>query len=322
VRVILLGPQRRPTVDAVARSLGLAEAANPVATITAGWQEREPDDTELSTLLGGRAVNLSLYRRWLDVQDRDPQYAAAERELAGTLADLQDLYLLRLDYALQAVYAVQRRSTGEVRTDALAEAIAAVRELDADHLRRVDGARGEFFQRLPPHDRPVIAGHRAAVQGTLGQACALVIAGGHVGVLAEVLHLFNLAAALTPLSAAGRWPVIAWSAGAMALADRIVLFGDRSPQGPGHPEVYGSGLSVLRDAVLLPHARARMLLDDLPRMGVFARRFAPARCVLLDRGTRIELDGPGDGGGGSGGTWPPGVRVIAGDGRVTPLEAA
>ena len=90
----------------------LAGSGIPVATITAGWQEREPEDTELSTLLGGRAVNLSLYRRWLDVQDRDPQCAAAERELAGTLAELQDLYLLRLDYALQAVYAVQRASAG------------------------------------------------------------------------------------------------------------------------------------------------------------------------------------------------------------------
>jgi hypothetical protein len=311
VRVILLGPQRRPTVDAVARSLGLAD---PVATITAGWQEREPDDAELSTLLGGRAVNLSLYRRWLDVQDRDPQYAAAERELAGTLAELQDLYLLRLDYALQAVSAVQRRSTGDLGTDALAEAIAAVRDLDAAHLRRVDSVRGEFFQRLPPHDRPVIAGHRAAVAGILGEAGALVIAGGHVGVLAEVLHLFNVAAALALVPGAGRLPVIAWSAGAMALADRIVLFGDRSPQGPGHPEVYGSGLSVIRGVVLLPHARARMLLDDTPRMAVFARRFAPARCVLLDSGTRIELGG--DGG------WPPGVRVIAEDGRVTSREAA
>jgi len=310
VRVILLGPQRRPTVDAVARSLGLDGPGEPVATITAGWQEREPDDTELGTLLGGSAVNLSLYRRWLDVQDRDAPYAAAERELAGTLAELQDLYLLRLDYALRAVYAVQRRSTG----DALAEAVAAVRELDAAHLRRVDGARGEFFQRLQPHDRPVIAGHRAAVQGVLGQARALVIAGGHVGVLADVLHLFNVAAALDP-----QLPVIAWSAGAMALAERIVLFGDRSPQGPGHPVVYGSGLSVLRHVVLLPHARTRMLLEDTPRMAVFARRFSPARCVLLEGGTRIELDGAAAG---SGGTWPPGVRVIAEDGHVTPLEAA
>ncbi len=217
MRVILLGPQRRPTVDAVARSLGL---------------------------------------------------------------------------------------------DGPGEPVAAVRELDAAHLRRVDGARGEFFQRLQPHDRPVIAGHRAAVQGVLGQARALVIAGGHVGVLADVLHLFNVAAALDP-----QLPVIAWSAGAMALAERIVLFGDRSPQGPGHPEVYGSGLSVLRHVVLLPHARTRMVLDDTPRMAVFARRFAPARCVLLDSGTRIELD-VGDVG------WPPGVRVIAEDGHVTPLEAA
>jgi hypothetical protein len=319
MRVILLGPQRRPTVDVVARSLGLPGPGNQVATITAGWQEREPEDQELSTLLGARAVNLSLYRRWLDVQDRDPQYAAAERELAGTLAELQDLYLLRLDYALQAVYAVQRRSGPALGGAALAEAVAAVRELDAAHLRRVDNVRGEFFQRLPPHDRPVIAGHRAAVQGILGEAGALVIAGGHVGVLAAVLHLFNVAAALH--QGADRSPVIAWSAGAMALTDRIVLFGDRSPQGPGHPEVYGSGLSMLRDVVLLPHARSRMLLDDTPRMAVFARRFAPARCVLLDRGTRIELD-TGDGAGSPGGRWPPGVRVIAEDGRVTGLEAA
>ena len=142
----------------------------------------------------------------------------------------------------------------------------------------------------------MIAEHRAEVSAVLADAAALVIAGGHVGVLAEVLHLFNVAAALQVGS-----PVIAWSAGAMALADRIVLFGDRSPQGPGHAEVYGSGLSLLRDVVLLPHARARLLLDDTPRMAVLARRFAPARCVPLEAGTRIDvpdaagrLAGPGD----------------------------
>ena len=162
----------------------------------------------------------------------------------------------------------------------------------------------------------MIAEHRAAVAAILGEAAALVIAGGHVGVLAEVLHLFNVAAALH--SAAGRGPVIAWSAGAMALTDRIVLFHDRSPRGPGHPEVYGSGVSLLRGMVLLPHARARLLLDDTPRMAVFARRFSPARCVLLESGTRIELDREG----GRDATWPPGVRVIAEDGRAMSLEAA
>jgi hypothetical protein len=308
VRVILLGPQRRPTVDGVVRSLGLGGPNGPIATVTAGWQEREPDDRLLSTLLGGHDVNLGLYRRWLDVQDRDPEYAAGERRLAGVLSELEDTYLLRLDYALRAVYALQRRAgTDQDDGDAVTDAIAAVRELDTAHLHQVASARGEFFELLRPHDRPVIAEHRAAVAGVLGEASALVLAGGHVGVLAGVLHLFNVAAA--PLA-----QVIAWSAGAMALADRIVLFHDRSPQGPGHPEVYGAGLSLLREVVLLPHARARLLLDDTQRMAVFARRFAPARCILLETGTRVDVGGDG--------AWPPGTRVLAEDGHVTTLEAA
>ena len=305
MRVTLLGPQRRPTLDTVAASL---YPEGPIATITAGWQEREPDDGELGKLLGSRDVNLRLYRRWLDVHERDPEFALGERKLAAVLDDLQEAYLLRLDHALQAVYAVQRRGNGHrLRADVLAEAIGAVRELDAAHLRRVGAVRGEFYQGLHPHDRPVIAGHRADVAGLLRDAVAVVVAGGHVGVLADVLHLFGIAASL-------RSAVIAWSAGAMALAERIVLFHDRSARGPGHPEIYGSGLSVFRNVVPLPHARARLLLDDAPRMAVFARRFAPARCVLLENGTRIDTD--------SDGSCPPAARVLAGDGRVTTLEAA
>ena len=302
MRVILLGPQRKPTVDAAVRLLGtLRERTDgPVATINAGWQEREEDDGELSRVLGGRDVNLRLYRRWRDVQERDPEYVAGERRLAATLAELADLYLVRLDHALQAVYALQRvvQPAGDrLRGEAVSEAVAAVRELDAAHLHRVNEARLEFFGRLRPHDRPVIAEHRAAVAAVLGSASVLVLAGGHVGVLTDVLHLFNVAAALNEAAqkkaalneaALNGSPVIAWSAGAMALTDRIVLFHDRAPQGPGHPEVWGSGLSVVRDVVLLPHARARLLLDDAPRMTVLARRFAPARCVLLEAGTRLE----------------------------------
>ena len=312
MRVILLGPQRRPTLDAAVRLLSASDG--PIATVTAGWQEREPDDSLLSTLLGGHDVNLGLYRRWLDVLDRDPAYAEGSRRLASVLGEFEDTYLLRLDYALQAVYALWHRTGASaddpVSEEAVADAIGAVRELDTGYLDQVNAARSEFFAELAPHDRPVIAEHRAAVAGVLGSASALVMAGGHVGVLAEVLHLFNIAAALQPPLS----QVIAWSAGAMALADRIVLFHDRSPQGPGHPEVYGAGLSLLRGVVLLPHARARLLLDDAPRMAVFARRFAPARCILLETGARLDV--------GSDGAWPPGTRILAEDGRVTTLEAA
>jgi hypothetical protein len=303
--VILLGPQRRPTLDSVVASLRLD---GPFATITAGWQEGEQDDGELRRRLGHRDVNLSLYRRWLDVLERDPEFAAADRRLRAVLEEMQDIYLLRLDYAMRAVYAVQRRNGDDkIRDGALVDAIASVRELDAAHLHRVSEIRLEFYQARQPHNRPVIAEHRDEVSRLLGDAAALVLAGGHVGVLADVLHLFNVAAAL-------RSPVIAWSAGAMALTDRIVLFNDRAPQGPGHPEVYGSGLSLLRSLVLLPHARAKLLLDDASRMAIFARRLAPARCILLETGTRIDTD--------SDGTCPPDARVLAEDGRVTSLEAA
>ena len=98
MRVVLLGPQRRPTVDAAIRALGLAGTGfdgagfdGPVATITAGWREREPDDGELSGLLGGRDTNLGLYRRWLDAQERDPGYAAAERRVQGPKRSLYSI---------------------------------------------------------------------------------------------------------------------------------------------------------------------------------------------------------------------------------------
>lgn len=304
MKVTLLGPQRRPTLDAVVATLG---TDGPIATITAGWQERESDDGELGRVLGSRDVNLRLYERWLDVQDRDASFAAAERRLAELLVEIQDSYLLRLDYALQAVYALQRRNGQDpLRMVIAAEAIEAVRDLDAAHLRRASELRGEFYQDLQPHDRPVIAGHRAEVAAVLAATAAVVVAGGHVGVLADVLHLFNIAAAV-------RSPVIAWSAGAMALTERVVLFHDRSAHGPGHPEVYCAGLSLVRETVALPHARARLLLEDQPRMAVFARRFAPARCVLLESGTRIDTE--------AGGTSQPGARMLGFDGRVTTLEA-
>ena len=40
----------------------------------------------------------------------------------------------------------------------------------------------------------------------------------------------------------------------------------------------------------LPHARRRLRVDDPIRMSVLARRFAPARCLVLDDGTRVPLD--------------------------------
>ena len=142
--ITLLGPQRRPTLDRVLSSLGVD---GPVAVVNAGWQERESDDAELLALAGARAVNLRLFARWMDVLHADPEYAAAEREHRLVLDELQQLYLIRLDNALQAVSAiVTRRGAHEnTRAMALEDALTAVRLLDATHLARVRGLHDTFY---------------------------------------------------------------------------------------------------------------------------------------------------------------------------------
>ena len=94
----------------------------------------------------------------------------------------------------------------------------------------------------------------------------------------------------------------------MALTERVLLFHDRTPYGPSDAEFLDSGVGWLRGCVLLPHARRRLRTDDPVRMAELAARAAPARCVVLDDGVRLDL--------GSHGELPPDARVVAGDGRI------
>jgi hypothetical protein len=298
--ITLLGPQRRPTLDRVLSSLAVE---GPVAVVNAGWQERESDDVEILALAGECAVNLRLFARWMDALQADPEYAAAEREHRLALDDLQQLYQLRLDHALQAVAAVATRTGGHAHTQAMAreDALEAVRLLDATHLERVRELHSAFYGTWRLEERGTIAGHREEIRGLLSGAACLVVAGGHVGDLVRVLHLFHVSPHLPPR-------VVAWSAGAMALTTRVVLFHDRAAQGASLTEVFDAGIGVIPGLVLLPHARRRLLTEDHLRMSVLARRFAPAPCLVLDDGVRVDL--------GPDGTMPSGARVIGEDGRI------
>jgi hypothetical protein len=304
--ITLLGPQRRPTLDRVLSSL---DVGGPVAVVNAGWQEREADDAEILSLAGGQAVNLRLFARWMDVLAADPEYAAAEREHRQLLDELQQLYRIRLDHALQAVYAVTARGGGHasIQTTAVEDALLAVRLIDATHLSRVQQLHDDFYGTWRLEARGAIAGHREEVRGLLSAAECLVVAGGHVGELVRVVHLFHLAPYLPAR-------VVAWSAGAMALTPRVVLFHDRAAHGASLTEVFDAGIGVIRGLVLLPHARRRLLTDDHLRMSVLARRFEPASCLVLDDGVRIDL--------GPGGELPGDARLLGSDGRITEGTAA
>jgi len=303
--VTLLGPQRRPTLDRVLTSLGVE---GQIAAVTAGWQEREAEDAELMALLGGRGVNLRLHARWMDVLARDAEYARAEREHTTVLDELQQLYLVQLDHAARATYEIAQRVDGHPRTKAtvLEDALEVMRVIDTTHLTRVRELHDAFYAAWPPHERDTVARHRDEVAQALASSGCLCIAGGHVGELVKVLHLFNIAPAVPGT-------VVAWSAGAMALTSRVVLFHDKAAQGPGQTEVYDEGLGLVPGLVVLPHARRRLRTDDLTRMSVLARRFAPARCVVLDDGVSLQL--------GDGGALPPAARVVDADGRIVETGA-
>jgi hypothetical protein len=222
----------------------------PVAAITAGWQDREMEDGELREHLGNRTVNL-IYRRRLR------HAMAAAHEL---LVELEE---------------------SEFLDDARREAIGAIRELDTRHLDAARRIHRRFRRELRPDRRAGLRRQRAELAEALEDCEALAIAGGHVAVLLNRLRLFDV------LTLAGTRPILAWSAGAMALGERVVVFHDSPPQGAGDAEVLEVGLGHLPGLLPFPHARRRLRLGDPHRVSLLARRFAPSICVALDEGDRL-----------------------------------
>jgi hypothetical protein len=281
--VVLLGPQRlRPTL---VRAVGEVGVTGPVAAVTAGWQEREDEIDELSAHLARPVYNLRLHHRGEDVLARDPEMFLAWGDLLDRRRKLSDLYRLRLAHAKGAARALWSSSMDpDLVAPELEAAIEALRALDARHLVRMRELWDAFASEWRLDEREAILEHRAEVAGILARCEALALAGGHVQVLLDRLLVFGVP------EMAAHLPVFAWSAGAMVASERVVLFHDDPPQGAGNAEVMSPGLGLVTGVVPFPHARRRLRLTDPARVGLLARRFAPARCFAMDEGARLDWD--------------------------------
>jgi hypothetical protein len=291
VSLAVLGPQRtRPNLAESLTALGLDQGER-IATVTAGWEEREGEDQELHEHLWGRSVNLRLYERSDQAVREDHELRAGARWRTERLREVQELYRIRVSHALAAVRELFRRQPAPNGADLLGRersaAIDALRALDAEHERAVDGIREEFVARWRPLERPAVVRQRAEVEGVLADCELVCVAGGHVAILLDVLRLFDFPRLL------GNRALVAWSAGAMALSERVVLFHDNPPQGQGSAEVLETGLGVVRGLLPLPHARHRLELDDTRRVALLALRFRPLLPIPLDPGARLTWDGLG-----------------------------
>ena len=280
--VVLLGPQRLgPTIGQEVTAAGLSEG--PLAVITAGWQGREDEDQELREAIPLAAVNLRLYHRTEKLHEEDPEYFVLHRARQDRLRALQRVYAQRLRPLLATARALAAQAGPDDLLDPeRADAIQIVRALDSHHQARIAAEVASFLDEVRPAERDAIARHRREVAE---------IVEGSTGVLMNRLELFGMVDLLP------RRPVFAWSAGAMALTDRVVLFHDRPPQGAGNAEVLSPGLGLVPGVVVLPHARRRLRLHDPARVSLMARRFSPARTVLLDEGDRFTWSGAHPAGG-------------------------
>lgn len=282
--VTFLGPQQpTPTLAAAVDSLGIR---GTIAAITAGWEEREPEDDELKAHLGGRSRNLKLWERTEEIFESDTELLAGLRTRKERVLRLQEMYRLRLAHEIDAVLGLfAMKGVAEIIEPEQEEAIATVRRLDQHQLDRVAEVNAEFDARYRPNERDAVVEHRGEVARRIEDAEAIAIAGGHVGVLITRLRLFGIADLI------GHRRVIAWSAGTMALAGRIVLFHDSPPQGRGNAEVFEPGLGLVPGLLPFPHGRKRLKLGDPLRVQLLARRFEPEVCMPMDVGDRVDWDG-------------------------------
>ncbi len=272
--LVLLGAQRfDPTLRDAMEELGVR---GKIATVTAGWQEREDDDADLCEHCEGGAVNLRLHARAERVFASDPVFHEAHRERQSLLRHRQDFYRIRLEHLLDAEQVLKNRLAPKpILEDEERASLAAIRELDALHLARCARDRSVFEERWRPLERAVVAKERAEIADLVAGCAAIAIAGGHVASLLNRLALFGIQDLMKDKV------VFAWCAGAMALSDRVVLFHDSPPQGPGAAEVLEPGLGLAKRVVVLPQPEFRLRLEDTERMGLMAGRFAPALCLGL-----------------------------------------
>jgi hypothetical protein len=280
--VVLLGAQRfDSTLGSIVRRL---ECDGPFALITSGWRDREDEDERLRNHLECETFNLRLYHRAEEVLARDPELAEAHREKQSKLRHKQDFYRIRLEHELAAVHVIrQRRAPPDVLAEEEQASIAAIRQLDANHLAQCRRVNAEYEAAMRPLERAVVREHCEELREALAPCRAIAIAGGHVAALLNRMRLFGITDMIEDR------PVFAWSGGGMVVSEQLVLFHDSPPQGRGAAEILDEGLGLVRNVLPFPHPDIRLRLDDPARISLLGRRFAPSKCLAMPEGAYVVV---------------------------------
>lgn len=279
----LLGPQR-PVVN-LDRAFPALDGERPVAVISAGWQDAEADIEHVRAAVPRPLSDLRLYRRAEEVFAKDTWLRSMYRARQDRLVEQQRLYRLRLrPHMLVARKLLRDEGDAAMLRHEQRHAISQLRALDRHHLQRLSAINARFEAEVMAEDAATLERHRSEIAYSLDKFDTVLITGGNVAVLLNRLRLFRMQPMLEDKN------IVAWSAGAMALSDNIVLFHDKTPLGSRDAEAFERGLGLVKDTVFLPDARHRLTLEDKARVALFCRRFAPAACLTLDSGSLLRFE--------------------------------
>ena len=275
----ILGPERpSPVLPDVLARLGVH---GPVALVSAGWRYDEERDEPLREALRPEVRNLGLYAAFRQLERELPDLVAAWTAKQQALRRAKERYRVAIVPAMRGCQALL--AAGARGDDPwFVEAVAHLQRVDGIFLTEAQRLHRAFFESFRPERHPLVQAQRDRMRQTLADCDAVLIAGGHVGVLQNRLMFYGLAEHL------GDRHVIAWSGGAMCLAERVLLFHDSTSFGEGIAEYLDEGIGLARGVVFLPHARQRLHLDRRENVEILARRLGPAAAIGLENGAVLS----------------------------------
>lgn len=254
----------------------------PVGLVSAGWEEDEDDDHWVKESTGRTVINAQLFDLAERLFAEDPEVIRLLRQRQDELRRLREVNKIQM-YHLLAIARdlLTREFAGEDVLVPTQATFQQLQQVDHDYLELVTEVIRKYDKIIDPWQRPSVRQYRLRVLERLHNCQALLIAGGHLGVLLNRLNLCRLLRH-------AQVPVIAWSGGAMALGEKAVFFHHFPPHGMGDTELSRSGMRWYRGLLVFPRCRERLNLKSRVEIALLARRFGDDLCLALDQDSWLE----------------------------------
>lgn len=284
--IYILGPQS--SIPNLPKTINRFVPTGPLGLISAGWRHSEGEFSALSRELSREIKHLPLYQWFDELGNKEPTLAARSKERQKQIKAYKAAYRLQLHSALGLWSRLQEleEDLPNIYAPDVLDGCKFVKQIDNRAIERLNDIRAQFSDLETPWKHPSVHDYYSQIKESLQGCSGLLIAGGHVALLRNRMYFFGLHQLIQEFLAEGK-PVFAWSAGAMAITSRIILYYDDPPFGKGIPEVLDTGIGNIPQMIFLPHAQTRLRLNNTKRCQQFAMRFAPDICLTLEPGALL-----------------------------------